>query len=83
MGGLVALDELVLHGWDLARSTDQDFEVAPENLAASWRMVSDTPDDPVARQGLFGPRVPVPDDAPLLDRLVAGAGRHPRWTPSP
>jgi len=26
--------------------------------------------------------VPVAEDAPVLDRLVARAGRDPRWAPS-
>jgi hypothetical protein len=30
---------------------------------------------------LFAPPVPVADDAPLLDRVVALAGRTPTWTP--
>jgi uncharacterized protein (TIGR03086 family) len=79
--GVVANDELVLHGWDLAVATGQDFTVAGPNLQASWQMVSGTPDDPAARAGLFGPVIPVPADAPLLDRVLAGAGRHPNWTP--
>jgi uncharacterized protein (TIGR03086 family) len=77
----VANDELVLHGWDLARATGQDFHVTPDNLDAAWQMVSSTPEDPAARQGLFGPVVPVPADATLLDRVLGGAGRNPRWTP--
>ena len=79
--GLVANDELVLHGWDLARSTGQDFSVAPENLEAAHQIVAGTPEDPAAREGLFGPVVPVPADAPLLDRVLGGAGRDPRWAP--
>ena len=79
--GLVANDELVLHGWDLARSTGQEFHVDPANLEAAWQLVSGTPDDPAARQGLFGPVVPVAPDAPLLDRVLGGAGRDPRWSP--
>ena len=77
--GVVANDELVLHGWDLAVATGQPFDVAPANLEAAWQLVSDTPDDPAARGGLFGPVVPVPADAPLLDRVLGAAGRDPRW----
>lgn len=81
--GLVANDELVLHGWDLAVATSQAFDVAPANLEAAWQLVSQTPDDPAARDGLFGPVVPVPDEAPLLDRVLGGAGRDPRWSAQP
>jgi uncharacterized protein (TIGR03086 family) len=75
----VANNELVLHGWDLAVATGQRFDVASPNLEASWEMVSQTPDTPEARQGLFGPMVAVPADASLLDRVLGGAGRDPRW----
>ena len=79
--GYVANNELVVHGWDLASATDQPFEVAEANLDASWVMVFNTPDDPDARAGLFGPRLPVAESAPLLDRVLAGAGRDPYWSP--
>jgi uncharacterized protein (TIGR03086 family) len=77
--GLVVNNELVLHGWDLARATGQPYEVHPANLEASWQFVVNTPDDPKAREGLFGPRLPIADDAPLLDRTLAYAGRDPNW----
>jgi len=78
--GLVANNELVLHGWDLAVATGQPFRAAPENLQGSWQMVSNTPDEPAARAGLFGPVLPVAENAPLLDRTLAHAGRDPRWS---
>ncbi|SEQ02757.1 TIGR03086 family metal-binding protein [Microlunatus flavus] len=81
VAGVVATNELVLHGWDLAAATGQRYEPDPASLGASWQMVSGTPDDPAARQGLFGPVVPVPADAPLLDRVLGGAGRDPLWSP--
>ena len=41
-----------------------------------------TPDEPAEeRKGLFGPRLPVADDAPLLDRTLAYAGRDVNWAP--
>ena len=79
--GAVVNNELVIHGWDLAVATDQPFAVAAENLEASWEFVVNTPDNPDAREGLFGPRLPIADDAPLLDRTLAYAGRDPFWTP--
>ena len=34
--GVVALDELVLHGWDLARATGQSFQVDPATVAPDF-----------------------------------------------
>ena len=81
IAGAVALDEIVLHGWDLARATDQPYEVDPEALAIVHRFVEESaaPEQAEAREGLFGPPVPVAHDAPLLDRVVALAGRSPSW----
>lgn len=80
--GLVALDELVLHGWDSAVATGQPYDVEPAALDAAESFCSQVPDDPGARDGLFGPRVPVAADAPQLDRVLGLAGRDPRWTPA-
>jgi len=33
------------------------------------------------RDGIFGPTITVPDDAPLLDRVVGLSGRDPAWSP--
>jgi uncharacterized protein (TIGR03086 family) len=73
-------DELVVHGWDLAVSTGQAYQPVEENLQACWELVSNFPDDPQIRAGLFGPRLPIGDDAPLLDRTLAYAGRDPHWS---
>jgi uncharacterized protein (TIGR03086 family) len=78
-----ANNELVIHGWDLAVATGQPYDVAQENLNASWELVLGIPEDPQAREGLFGPRVQIADDAPLLDRTVAFAGRDPHWSGPP
>jgi uncharacterized protein (TIGR03086 family) len=74
-------NELVIHGWDLAVATGQDYRPAEPNLDASYELCSNVPDDPEARRGLFGPVVIVPDDAPLLDKAVAASGRSPEWRP--
>ena len=77
--GGFANNELVVHGWDLAVATGQPFEVPEENLRAAWETVSSVPDEPDARAGLFGPRLPIADDADLLDKTLAFAGRDPYW----
>ncbi|GAA4863827.1 TIGR03086 family metal-binding protein [Saccharopolyspora cebuensis] len=79
--GAVALDELVLHGWDLAKALGRGYQVDPASAEAVHAFASAVPDDPEARAGLFGPVVPVPADAPLFDRALGLAGRNPAWTP--
>lgn len=81
--GVVALDELVVHGWDLARATGQPFTADPASLRESLGFAASMsePGQEAGREGLYGPVVRVPDDAPDLDRLLGFAGRDPRWTP--
>jgi uncharacterized protein (TIGR03086 family) len=79
--GVVALDELVLHGWDLARATGQPYECDAASAEACFAFTAQVPDDPEAREGLFGPVVDVPADAPLFDRVLGLSGRDPAWTP--
>lgn len=82
--GLVALDELVLHGWDLARATGQPFACDPASVEAVLEFTAESarPENAPFRQGLFGPVVEVPDDASPLDRALGYAGRDPSWTPA-
>jgi uncharacterized protein (TIGR03086 family) len=80
--GLVALDEVLLHGWDLARATGQPYEPSDAEAEAVLPVVTPSPDDPdgVGREGLFGPVVDVSDDAPPFHRTLGLAGRDPHWT---
>jgi uncharacterized protein (TIGR03086 family) len=84
MAGVIALDEIVVHGWDVARSSGQAYDVEPDLLEAVHGFVAPLadPDPPMPREGLFGPPVPVPADAPLLDRVVGLTGRDPDWSPN-
>ena len=75
----LAADHLI-HGWDLARATGQAYEPDPAALEASYGFLRAAADDP-GRGGAFGPVVPVPADAPLLDRAVGLSGRDPGWKP--
>ena len=81
VAGLVVLDELVVHGWDLAIATGQSYDPGADDLNASIGFVSsfDAPRD----GSLFGPIVPVSADASLLDRLLCLTGRDPAWITSP
>lgn len=80
--GLVALDEVLLHGWDLARATDQPYEPSEVECEAVLPVVTPDADDPqgAGREGLFGPVVDVPEDAPAWHRVLGLAGRDPAWS---
>ncbi|MGP3950059.1 TIGR03086 family metal-binding protein [Streptomyces sp. 7N604] len=78
--GRVALNEVLLHGWDLARATGQAYTGDEASLRASIALLGRSM-DPEDREGMFGPVVEVPEDAPLLDRAVALSGRQPSWSP--
>jgi uncharacterized protein (TIGR03086 family) len=83
VAGLVALDELVIHAWDVARASRQPYDPDPESLEAVHGFVApfSEPGQEAARAGLFGPVVYVPDDAPMLDRVIGLTGRDPAWSP--
>lgn len=80
VAGRIALNELVLHGWDLARGIGAPYRMDDASVRASIALTSAFT-DPAEREGLFAPPVPVPPHAPLLDRAVALSGRRPDWTP--
>jgi len=77
--GLVTLNELVVHGWDIARATGQPYTVAPEAVEAIHGLVSQ-PERKQGVPGLFDAWVAVPADAPLLDHVIGMNGRDPGWT---
>lgn len=105
VAGAVALNELVVHGWDLARSTGQPYAAGEAELRSCEALLAPAEDgaaadgpaadgpaadgsaaDGSAADGsdgdsLFGPPVPVPGDAPPLDRVIALSGRRPDWQP--
>ncbi len=74
--GSVALTEVVVHGWDLARATGQPYDIDAATADAMLPHVAQfAAEEPV--EGLFGRAVPVADDAPVLDRIVGMTGRDP------
>ncbi|TDB90757.1 TIGR03086 family protein [Actinomadura sp. KC216] len=80
--GHVALNELVVHGWDIARASGQPYDPTDEEIQACLVFVAPTVEQSGGQgiEGLFGPAVDVPDDASPLDRLIALTGRRPDWT---
>ena len=80
--GITAANELVVHGWDVARASGQQLSVEEAVLAPSREFVAmmSGPGSDEARGDAFGPALPVPVGAPALDEVIAGNGRDPAWS---
>jgi uncharacterized protein (TIGR03086 family) len=71
------MNELLIHGWDLARATGQPADL-PDDLAEGALMLWQTRLADRPRDGMpFDTPKTVPDDAPPIDRLAAYLGRQP------
>ena len=55
VGGLVALDELVIHGWDIAQTLGRPYNCDQVSLEAVLAFVQQFGDDDRGDGGLFGP----------------------------
>ncbi|WP_246006930.1 TIGR03086 family metal-binding protein [Actinomadura pelletieri] len=76
----IIFGDWVVHGWDLAVATGHEPAFPDDVVRAAWEHLVPTAE--VGREyGAFGPEVSVPEDAPLLDRLVGLSGRDPHWEP--
>jgi uncharacterized protein (TIGR03086 family) len=86
VAGLAALDEVLVHGWDVAVATGQPAAGEEAGLsghvqaAAGW-VTAVVGANPQGSAGLFGPPVAVPEDAAPFDRLLGLTGRDPAWRP--
>lgn len=82
--GLVLADELAVHGWDVARASRQPYACEPDVLEAARQFLEmfASPDAPSGPEVPFGPATVLLPEAPLLDRVVALAGRDPGWSPA-
>ncbi|MBH0778375.1 TIGR03086 family metal-binding protein [Nocardia bovistercoris] len=74
---VIALDEVVVHGWDLARATGSTFTATETDLTLLLDMLKDTPTE--GTPGMFGPVLQLTPDAPLLARVLALTGRNATW----
>ncbi|GAB6898234.1 TIGR03086 family metal-binding protein [Kineosporia succinea] len=79
---LVALDEVVVHSWDLAVATGQELTVHPDvagALLTFWSAQEGADGDLPLRSAIFGEVVEVPAGAPVFERVLGLTGRDPRW----
>jgi uncharacterized protein (TIGR03086 family) len=80
--GTAGLNEVLIHGWDIAVATGQEYRPDPDTVRTCFDFgVAFATGAPEARDQMYGPVVPVPEDAPLFDRLLGQAGRDPGWAP--
>ena len=72
----IAFSDQLLHGWDLARATQQDATM-PDGLAqAAYDSIHGMFTDE-QRTGVFAAEIPVGEDATPQQRLLAYTGRDP------
>jgi uncharacterized protein (TIGR03086 family) len=72
---VVAVEELTVHGWDLARATGQDVHVddaSPDQVDRFFELFG---------RGPFGPALAAPEGATRVEQSLARTGRDPSWEP--
>ena len=73
--------EMVLHGWDIARATGQDYQCSQE-LANELLQTVETQGEMFRQYQGFAAIVPAPDSADAFDRALSLSGRDPAWKPA-
>lgn len=71
--------DLVVHGWDIARATDQDGPIT-DDQARTLDAIADGWGAALHAPGICAAELPVSDDATPVERLLARLGRDPHWT---
>jgi uncharacterized protein (TIGR03086 family) len=70
--------DIFLHTWDLARALGAEPDL-DEARAGQLLAGMEPIDDLLRTSGQYGPRVEVPQDASVQDKLVGFIGRDPSW----
>ncbi|MFD8153840.1 TIGR03086 family metal-binding protein [Streptomyces sp. NPDC059720] len=79
--GSMALLDLTVHAWDLARATGQEYPGADGAVVAELAGAVAELAPTGRRMGVFGEPVPVPEGASAFERLLAQTGRAPAGEP--
>jgi uncharacterized protein (TIGR03086 family) len=72
--------EMVLHGWDVAKASGQDYACGDDVATVVHEAVQANAELFRQYQGFADP-VTVPDSASVLDQALSLSGRDPRWAP--
>lgn len=73
---MIVTGDVFTHTWDLSRATGQDETLDSEQLQRMLASIGAMPDEVLRADGMFGPRIDVPDDADDQTRLLAHLGRR-------
>lgn len=77
--GSMALLDLTVHVWDLARATGQEYVGADEAVVRELAGTVAELEPTARKMGVFGEPVAVAGDAAAFERLLGRTGRDPGW----
>lgn len=75
---VVAIEELVVHGWDLARATGRPYDSTPAELAVIDDFFAQF--GPDQRGDAYAPERDADGESSPLDHAIARSGRDPEWS---
>ncbi len=70
--------EMVLHGWDIAKATGQEYACG-DRLAETLRETVEAQAELFRKYQGFAAAVPVKDTATTFGQALSMSGRDPRW----
>ncbi|MGW5482776.1 TIGR03086 family metal-binding protein [Streptomyces sp. NPDC004008] len=79
LASAITLQELALHGWDLARGAGREVVLTEDTAQAVLAVVEQIADQARATGG-YGEALDTPAHGGPFERALAASGRDPRWT---
>jgi uncharacterized protein (TIGR03086 family) len=81
--GTIAMNELIMHSWDLARATGQDYAADPRTLEVLVEFLaqSQSRDGDGDAAGFVGPPIPADPEETVLEQALSLTGRRANWRP--
>jgi uncharacterized protein (TIGR03086 family) len=73
---MMPFNDYVIHGWDLAKATKQDTKMDSKHAEFLYNALNQQMDK-IRHPDFFGPRVQVPANASVQDKLLGAMGRKP------
>ncbi|MBT8200452.1 MAG: TIGR03086 family protein [Acidimicrobiia bacterium] len=72
----VTIEELVIHAWDLASATGQQYQADDDLTHVALQVVTG---GQATENDRYGPPQPIDEDAPIFHKTLAMSGRAPDW----